>query len=232
MATITNRQDFKSYCLNNKYSNWYFSIIDNAVSRNWNKKTAPVYVEKHHIVPKSILKNEITVCLTAREHFICHLLLPKMLEGKNKEKMLYALIGMKRKSKATKDRYINSKLYSFAKKQYGDYLKKLWKTNDYREHMIKKITETHADVSGKNNPMYGKTGELSPHFGKQKSEDHKNKIKNALTGISYSENRKKNMSLNSPKNSLGKKWYHHTITKQQKYFFEGQQPNGFVLGRG
>ena len=37
---------------------------------------------------------------------------------------------------------------------------------------------------------------------------------------------------NSPKNSLGKKWYHDPVTKQQKYFIQGQQPEGFVLGRG
>jgi hypothetical protein len=35
-----------------------------------------------------------------------------------------------------------------------------------------------------------------------------------------------------PPSSLGKKWYHNSITKTTKYFFEGQQPQGFVLGRG
>lgn len=99
---ITNREDFKNYCLRNKYTKWYFSIIDNAIIRDWSKKTT----------------------------------------------------------------------------------------------------------------------------------EHKEKIKNALVGVKHTTERRLNMSINCPKNSLGKKWYHNTTTKQQRYFIQGQQPEGFVLGRG
>lgn len=232
MATVTNRDQFKEYCLKNKYSNWYFSIIDKAISRGWNKKTSPVYTESHHIVPNSISKNNDTVYLTAREHFICHLLLPKMLEGSYKHKMLYACISMGMKSDRTKNRYINSRLYESIRQQYSELRKSYWQDNVYKKYMSKRISETHWDSSGKNNPMYGKKGILCPHYGKPKSEEHKEKIKRALTGMKYSKDRCKNMSLNCPKNSLGKKWYHDPITKQQKYFIQGQQPEGFVLGRG
>lgn len=232
MATVTNREQFKEYCLKNKYSNWYFSIIDKAISRGWTKKTAPVYTESHHIIPNSISKNKDTVYLTAREHFICHLLLPKMLVGTDKRKMLYACISMGMKSSRTSGRYINSKLYSSIRNEYGKMRKELWKNNEYREFMIKRITETHWDSSKEKNPMYGKKGVLCPHYGKPKSDEHKQKIKKALTGMKYTEERCKNMSLNCPKNSLGKKWYHNPMTKQQKYFIQGQQPEGFVLGRG
>jgi len=61
MATIANRQGFKDYCINNKYSNWYFSIVDKALARGWTKFSAPVYVESHHIIPKSIIKNGIII---------------------------------------------------------------------------------------------------------------------------------------------------------------------------
>jgi hypothetical protein len=81
MAKITNRSEFRDYCLKNKYSQWYFSIIESALGRGWTKKTSPVYVEKHHILPKSIFENNDVVCLTAKEHFICHLLLPKMIRN-------------------------------------------------------------------------------------------------------------------------------------------------------
>ena len=232
MPAITNRQEFTDYCLDNKYTKWYFSIIDSALSRDWSKKSAPVYVESHHIIPKSIFKNNNTVYLTAREHFICHLLLTKMLVGQLKYKMLTALIGMKRKSKYTSNRYINSKLYNLAKVQYSEFKKEQWKNEEYRNHITKKVNENRPDMSGKNNPMYGKIGELSPHYGKVKTKEHRNKIKEALSGMKYTKDRCKNMSLNSPKNSLGKKWYHDPVTKQQKYFIQGQQPEGFVLGRG
>lgn len=63
----------------NKYTRWYFSIVNNA-------RTSPRegYVEEHHIIPESMGgpdTPENLVKLTAREHFIVHLLLPKMVIG-------------------------------------------------------------------------------------------------------------------------------------------------------
>lgn len=62
--------------LQNKYTRWYYNIVNNAQARLANT----TYIEKHHIVPKSLggnnLKNNI-VSLTAREHYICHVLLTK-----------------------------------------------------------------------------------------------------------------------------------------------------------
>jgi hypothetical protein len=60
----------------NKYTKTYFAIIDRAKQRSISG-----YVEVHHIVPKCLGgtdEAENTVRLTAREHFICHLLLTKM----------------------------------------------------------------------------------------------------------------------------------------------------------
>lgn len=58
------------------YKNIYYSLIAKRLS------SIPTgYVEKHHIVPRSLGgTNEKTniVTLTAREHFVCHLLLAKM----------------------------------------------------------------------------------------------------------------------------------------------------------
>ena len=73
--------------LENKYTKWYFNII-----RNANPTTS--YVEKHHIIPKCIGGSdhrENIVSLTAREHFVCHLLLTKMTTGKVKQAMCWAV---------------------------------------------------------------------------------------------------------------------------------------------
>lgn len=74
--------------INNKYLKWYEALV-----------TGPVkdsdYYEKHHIVPKSILKNNVLVKLTPRQHYIAHLLLVKCVNPKYRKKMLYAVTAMK-----------------------------------------------------------------------------------------------------------------------------------------
>jgi hypothetical protein len=72
----------------NKYTKVYNAIIERAKNRELNS-----YFEKHHVVPQSLggsNDKENIVKLTAREHFICHLLLTKMVEGTNKSKMYQA----------------------------------------------------------------------------------------------------------------------------------------------
>jgi hypothetical protein len=73
----------------NKYTKWYYSIIEIAKSRDLTSN-----FEKHHILPKSLGGNnekENLVKLTRREHFICHQLLIKMTFGDNRQKMLHAV---------------------------------------------------------------------------------------------------------------------------------------------
>lgn len=74
--------------IENKYSRTYFSIIVRAQSR-----TLAGYGELHHIIPRSLggsNSHENLVKLSAREHYICHLLLPKMTSGAAYQKMIYA----------------------------------------------------------------------------------------------------------------------------------------------
>lgn len=76
--------------LDNKYTNWYYMIINGALDRALSKE---IYTEKHHIIPKSLgggnSKSNL-VTLTAKEHFVCHLLLTKMLVGREKAFMEFA----------------------------------------------------------------------------------------------------------------------------------------------
>ena len=88
--------------IQNKYTRWYFSIIDRSQSRDEIESG-----ELHHIIPRSIGgsdSNTNLVRLTFREHFICHLLLTKMVEGENRTKMYYALKFMTAKSKRMNSR--------------------------------------------------------------------------------------------------------------------------------
>lgn len=104
----------------NKYSKYYYSIIDRAKSR---EICSEIYTEKHHIIPKSCGgDNSPTnlVRLTAREHFICHLLLPKITSGNFHHKMVHALWRMCNSLKA--DYKVNSKTYTKVREQHSQIL--------------------------------------------------------------------------------------------------------------
>jgi hypothetical protein len=105
--------------LPNKYTKWYNQIIFRALNR-------PIingYTEKHHIIPKSFggsNRKENLVNLTAREHFICHRLLTKMVTGSLQIKMVRAVWRMTVKGRDFQDRfYPNSRTYEYLRIQFG-----------------------------------------------------------------------------------------------------------------
>ena len=113
--------------INNKYSKIYHSIINNAksqcrVKRKTNHKHY-VYYEEHHITPQSLGGSDDSfnlVLLTAREHFLCHYLLCKMVPEDSYawHKVVRAFTFMY-SSSAPQRRYVNSKLYESARKNIG-----------------------------------------------------------------------------------------------------------------
>ena len=234
MPAVTNRATFKDYCLDNKYTKWYFLIIDRALSRGWTKKTTQDYVECHHIVPNSIFKNNDVVCLTAREHFICHLLLTKMLVGPSKRKMMLALHRLTFGNKHNNVVYVkNAKFYENIKINCLQYFSE--RSQEYWDNISPE--ERTRMRSGENNSMFGKKQKESTKklIGQKTKDRLKDKTKHPLYGIGHSEETKKQMSEMKKKYNaaaIKKKWYYNSITKQQKYFIQGQQPEGFVLGRG
>ena len=102
---------------NNKYFKWYSGIVN----KNRTTKFLPNSgKERHHVLPKSIGglddKNNLVV-LSSREHFICHLLLVKMLiDIKSKKRMLFALNMMR--STPQRNRYFNARLYERHKTEF------------------------------------------------------------------------------------------------------------------
>lgn len=81
--------------INNKYTAVYFQIITRAQSRILPKDT---YKERHHILPKCMggsNKSNNLASLTAKEHFVCHRLLPNMVDdAKIKSKLMFAAWAM------------------------------------------------------------------------------------------------------------------------------------------
>lgn len=108
--------------IQNKYTKWYLSITVRGQNR-----ICEAYTEKHHIVPKSLggtnHKSNLTT-LTAREHFICHLLLPRMLESADdRRKMYYALHRMTFSKTDKHDRYIPSRSFEHLRKMIANGLR-------------------------------------------------------------------------------------------------------------
>lgn len=149
MSTDTNKLIY----LPNKYTTWYFDIINAAKTRE-----LAGYKEKHHIIPKSLNgsnKKDNLVSLTAREHFLCHWLLTKMTTGEDKMKMCMALVMM-RASHANHQRYntpITSRVYQQIKELAVE---------GFRNGTNKRVKEgTHnfqlVDRSGHNHTMFDHT---------------------------------------------------------------------------
>lgn len=87
------------------------------------KLRAHSYVEFHHALPQSLfydLKDDkrFIVCLTAREHFLAHLLLSKMFKGLSKSRMALAVFKMYSGSQG-QQRYINSRFYETCRIEYS-----------------------------------------------------------------------------------------------------------------
>jgi hypothetical protein len=100
----------------NKYSKFYYSIINNAKQLNRAKRGT----ERHHILPKSLYGKDDAgnlVNLTPREHYICHLLLTKFTEGNAYQKMSYALHRITNHSSG---KIKSSKMYAMIRKAHAD----------------------------------------------------------------------------------------------------------------
>lgn len=173
----------------------YLKIYCNLIRKAENRIPPEGYTEKHHTFPVSIYgKNNRIVVLTAKEHFILHLLLEKIcikrygLNHRKTKKMINAVIFMKGKGK-----YFNSYLYERSKIRFS------------------------MSISGENNPFYGKKHtEETIQIIKEKIEqkykfgemDNKGK-KNPMWGRTVTEETKRKISEAHKKNPvrywLGKK---------------------------
>ena len=143
--------------LQNKYTKWYFNIINNAVHR-----PKAGYAEKHHIIPKCLGgtdSKDNLVSLTAREHFVCHQLLVKMVSIENKSKMALAATKMWQRGKNQgRDYRYSSRTYETLKKEASAYLSELnrrrWADPEMRAKLIAAKKGPNPNNSRKGNPNF------------------------------------------------------------------------------
>lgn len=100
----------------------YLKIYNNIINKRKIEKPTG-YKEKHHIIPRCLNgtdENKNLIELTAREHYICHLLLVKIYKNTNNYyKLLNAFLMMNCKSKDQK-RYYNSRLYEYLRTEFSN----------------------------------------------------------------------------------------------------------------
>lgn len=208
--------------IDNKYTKYYYNIINTALARSISPDT---YTEKHHIIPESFYiartrkgipgwvegnPNDSTnlVKLTAKEHFICHLLLTKMTTGDAQKKMIFAFNAIAMLRRTYHYRYTSNQ-YSIFKTQYSKLM---------RSRML-----------GENNPMFNKTpSDATKH---KMSESHKN-IKPWNIGIQLSVSHKLAISdsVSGIKNPMYGKC-HSSATKLKQSLLKLGKPNVKLQGK-
>jgi hypothetical protein len=137
------------------YQKIYNQIIEKAKNR-----MLEGYKEKHHIIPKCLGGNndkDNLVELTAREHFLCHMLLCEIYPNENKLKHALFLMAIGKQKIKEKTYVIGSRVYERLKIEYSQMLtgkKQSQKTRDKKSKSMKgkivsnktkqKISETNS----------------------------------------------------------------------------------------
>jgi hypothetical protein len=182
------------------YKRNYYKLINSRKLLN-RKKGKGVYYEKHHIIPKSLGGNndeDNLILLTPKEHFIAHLLLTKMYEGKEKAKMYFAFWRL-----CSSGRNIfGARQYSHAKHLFSKAMSAIslgkegyWKNRKHSEETKKRMSESHTGIS--------------------KSEEHCKNISEGRKGIEFSEEHKKNIGLSKIGNTYSVGLVRSEETKQK-----------------
>lgn len=212
-----NIYDHQGHFQINKYTSWYYKIINQAKSKN-RIKTKNNYYEKHHILPKcwwpQYSKEKWNlVYLTAKEHWICHQLLTKMTIGKLKGKMITALAGMIRNSK-NQNRYIPcARIYNLVRKNAAAAHSERMKGRTLSDELKDKMSK---ERKGKPKSNTHKEAIAKSLVGHQVSREVREKISAAQKGRKHTaEHRAKNSAALSGTNNpmFGKKHSEETRAK-------------------
>ena len=162
--------------LQNKYTRWYFNIIDRAKSRTINERH-----EVHHVLPKCLGgddSNANLVKLLPKEHFLCHYLLTKMVPKSKEQRKLYHAFAAFNMASKNQQRNINSRQYMLL----STAAKEGMKGNTHNKGKVRS-----ADANKKQSEsmkakysvqLYVHTGKTYEEiYGKEEAEKRKNKLK-------------------------------------------------------
>ena len=181
----------------------YKQIYNQLISKR-QQETPPknCYTETHHIKPKCLGgTNETTnlVRLTAREHYIAHLLLAKIY---NTYGMYAAVIYMQTGRHKNRHFKFNSRLYQKIREEFANKMSQKMKGKPLTEQHKQKLSIAHKgkhhteETRKKLSEMCkGRYIGRTPTWlvGKRLSEEHKQKDRDAILGLKYWNNGIKNV---------------------------------------
>ena len=189
--------------LDNKYYKWYKELISKQ------NRSLECYTERHHIIPKSMGgkdTNENLVVLTAREHYISHLLLTKCVEKKYRGKMLHAYVMMAKVKDSNQKRFykINSRIFETRKLESNKLKREYRHTKEARENIsknLKGIPKPEFTEEHKKNISKGHKGQNAWNKGLsgmvKYSDETKEKMSKSAKGRIVSEETRKKLSVSN-----------------------------------
>jgi hypothetical protein len=177
------------------YTRIYNQIIERAQTRKLEG-----YVEKHHIVPKCIggldIKENI-VELTAREHFLCHMLLCEIYPQENKLKHALFLMAIGKQKVKEKTYVIGSRVYERLKEEYSAMLAGKKQSQDTKNKKSKSMLGV---WDGKTKEEMSEIGQKIWDTRRKNGNDkiqpeHAEKISQSLKGRKITWDRKRNKTI-------------------------------------
>ena len=201
------------FIYHSKYYSWYTNLISKAQSEDRSKGQG-TYYELHHIVPKSMGggdDRDNLVLLTAREHYIAHLLLTKCTEGKAKAKMFLAFNRIVNSNSLDKE-IKTSRLYQYLRENFAKVSSEM---NTGRVMSDEQRMQLSIARKGKPKPPRSeehKRNLSKANKGKITSDETKQKISVSLTGKQHTEETKRKLSL-AKKGKPGRKQSEETKQK-------------------
>jgi hypothetical protein len=177
------------------YQKIYNQIIERAKTRQLEG-----YKEKHHIIPKCIggdnSKSNL-VELTAREHFLCHMLLCEIYSKENKLKHALFLMAIGKQKTREKTYIIGSRVYERLKIEYSKILTGKKQTQETKDKKSKSMLNTWSKKTKEEMSKIGhkiwKTRKINNTT--QITPEHANKISQSLKGRKITWDRKRNKSV-------------------------------------
>lgn len=150
----------------------YDAIMEKSRNRGWTRENAGTYTEEHHVIPRSLGGTddpENLTLLTAKEHFIAHLLLARIHKGTPEGvKMSRAFVMMTGIHKLMN---VTARLYQVLRE-------------DHARELGPRMSKLHKGVpkTPEHRKKIGRSGEKNAMYGKTTSDRQKEAVRRASTG--------------------------------------------------